>query len=477
MIRKYRLTILFFIASLVTIAIAAVIVNLVIGRIAEQNLVTNSEQNTSHQASHIQTMMRKEHTMTLEALSGPDGLSRTIPSFIAGFHVAKFNLFDLNGRVLWSTDQGTVGVTQQESLLFQRAATGGLSSKLVRQHDLTDLQGQRRRLDVVETYAPLQESPSGPIIGVMEIYRDVGSDLTVQVKYAKSAILWTTAGTMGGLFLILAGFVIVADVMINQARRREMALVEAQLAERKRAEEALRGSNTALEAANKELEAFSYSVSHDLRAPLRSIDGFSQALLEDFEDKLDAQGKNYLQRVREGTRRMGQLIEDLLRLSRVTRSEMRWESVDLSGMAGSITSDLQQTQPDRRVEFAISDGMTAKGDPALLRVALENLLSNAWKFTGKNPAAKVEFGLGLQDGRQAYFVRDNGAGFDMAYANKLFGVFQRLHASAEFPGTGIGLAIVQRIMHRHGGRIWAEGEVGEGATFYFTLQGRDASHG
>ncbi|MFE1744030.1 PAS domain S-box protein [Coleofasciculus sp. H7-2] len=225
-----------------------------------------------------------------------------------------------------------------------------------------------------------------------------------------------------------------------------------------------------LEVANRELEAFSYSVSHDLRAPLRSVDGFSQALLERCADTLDEKGKHYLHRIRASSQRMGELIDDLLELSRVTRTEMRSTKVDLSAIASQIATELRQTQPERHVELAIAPGIVAQGDARLLRIILENLLHNAWKFTSNHVYAHIEFGIILQaDSQPAYFVRDNGAGFDMAYTNKLFGAFQRLHSMTEFPGTGIGLATVQRIVHRHGGRVWAEGAVEQGATFYFTL--------
>jgi PAS domain S-box-containing protein len=225
-----------------------------------------------------------------------------------------------------------------------------------------------------------------------------------------------------------------------------------------------------LEQVNKELEAFSYSVSHDLRAPLRSIDGFSQALLEDYEDKLDEQGKDYLRRVRAATQRMSQLIDDLLNLSRISRTEMHYEEVNLTAIAKAIAAELQKTQPERQVEFVIGENIVARGDSHLLSIVLDNLLRNAWKFTSKHLHARIEFGTIQQDGRLVYYVRDNGAGFDMNYANKLFTPFQRLHKSTEFEGTGIGLATVQRIIHRHGGSVWAEGEVEKGATFYFTLQ-------
>jgi PAS domain S-box-containing protein len=270
--------------------------------------------------------------------------------------------------------------------------------------------------------------------------------------------------------------VVITAVRDESGALRGFAKVSRDVTERKRAEDDIRSLNetlrqhaTRLDAANKELESFSYSVSHDLRAPLRSIDGFSQALLEDYADKLDAEGKNSLERVRAATQRMGQLIDDMLNLSRVTRSEMSTRRVDLSEMARAVAAELQKSQPDRAVEFVIADGLNDEGDPHLLRIVLDNLLGNAWKFTSKRTNARVEFGV-VQDARgRAYFVRDNGAGFNMEFSHKLFGAFQRLHAMTDFGGTGVGLATVQRIVHRHGGRVWAEGAVDQGATFYFSL--------
>ncbi len=252
--------------------------------------------------------------------------------------------------------------------------------------------------------------------------------------------------------------------------------------ERKRAEDKVRTLNESerrhaleLEAANKELEAFSYSVSHDLRAPLRSIDGFSLALMEDYADTLDAEAKGHLERIRAATQRMAQLIDDLLKLARVTRSEMRNEVVDLTAMAKVILAEFQTLEPDRRVECIVQEGVAGRGDPELLRAVLENLLGNAWKFTMKKPLAKIELGMFQRDGQPVYFVGDDGPGFNMAYVNKLFGTFQRLHAATEFPGTGIGLASVRRIIHRHGGRTWAEGAENKGATFSFTLHENEVS--
>jgi PAS domain S-box-containing protein len=233
-----------------------------------------------------------------------------------------------------------------------------------------------------------------------------------------------------------------------------------------------------LEAANAELDAFSYSVSHDLRAPLRGIDGFSQALLEDFGDQLGPEARHYLERVRAGTQHMGQLIDDLLRLSRVTRGSLTLEALDLTAMAREVVAELRQGEPDRVVEVRVEDGLAARGDPGLVRAVLQNLLGNAWKYTSKVAPARIAL---FRDPRPeaggALCVQDNGAGFDMTYVGKLFSAFQRLHSAGEFEGTGIGLAIVQRVIRRHGGRVWAQGAVGQGASFFFTLPEPDRPGG
>jgi PAS domain S-box-containing protein len=270
------------------------------------------------------------------------------------------------------------------------------------------------------------------------------------------------------------------EISLSPLETQDGTLISASIrdvTERKKIEERIRELNqdleqraSQLEAANRELEAFSYSVSHDLRAPLRTIDGFSLALLEDFGEQLPDEGRNYLMRIRTAAQRMAQLIDDLLNLSRLTRAPLSPEPTNLSKIAQQVIQNLQRESPDRMVNISIEPNITAQCDPRLIKVVFENLLSNAWKFTSKQEMAQIEFGQtdDLQNGH-VYFVRDNGAGFDMAYVNKLFGAFQRLHTNSEFPGIGIGLAIVQRIINRHGGRIWAEGAVNAGATFYFTL--------
>ena len=225
-----------------------------------------------------------------------------------------------------------------------------------------------------------------------------------------------------------------------------------------------------LRSANRELEAFSYSVAHDLRAPLRSLDGFSQAVLEDYAGQLDATGEDYLRRIRAASQGMGVLIDDLLGLSRLGRVEMRRQRTDLSRIAHEVAEELRDADPGRAVRLTVADGLFADADPGLARVVLANLLGNAWKFTvGLATEARVDVGSETVAGAAAFFVRDNGAGFDMAHADKLFGAFQRSHAAADFPGTGIGLATVQRIVHRHGGRVRADSAPGAGAAFHFTL--------
>ena len=233
--------------------------------------------------------------------------------------------------------------------------------------------------------------------------------------------------------------------------------------------QALATAKAVTETANRELEAFSYSVAHDLRSPLRSVDGFCQILEEDYSDKLDETGRNYLGRVRRAAQHMATLIDDLLRLASITQGDLTLSTVNLSRIAAHLRDNLCDNAPGRCVDFTIAEDLIVNGDPRLLRVVLENLFSNAWKFTATEPATRIEFGSTLIDGQTVFYVRDNGVGFDMAYARNLFRAFQRVHSVQEFPGTGIGLATAQRIISKHGGRIWAEAAPGEGATFFFVL--------
>ena len=266
---------------------------------------------------------------------------------------------------------------------------------------------------------------------------------------------------------------------LEQTQRAMLNLLDDFGMERERAEAAniqlretidsLRRAKDAADAANRELEAFAYSVSHDLRAPLRTIAGFGEVLYEDYFDRLDEEAQDSLQRIIAATERMGQLIDDLLNLSRLTRAEMNRERLNLSEIVRRIAEAKKKAQPDRKVELVIEDGLFAEVDEHLLSVVLENLIENAFKFTGKRESARIEFGSVHKDGKLTYFIKDNGAGFDMAYAGKLFQPFQRLHAAEDFPGTGIGLATVRRIIQRHNGTVWIEGEKGKGTSVYITL--------
>lgn len=293
-----------------------------------------------------------------------------------------------------------------------------------------------------------------PVVRLAEIARTVSREKNYAVRAVR-----------GEEEAELAELVGTFNEMLEQIEERDRGLQSAHDELERRVEE----RTAEWMAANKELESFSYSVSHDLRSPLRGIDGFGQALAEDYGDKLDATAKSYIHRIRTATQRMGLLIDDLLNLSRVTRAQMQREPVDLSGMAQSIAAELAKRDTARKIEWVITNGMQAFGDTRLLHVVLDNLLGNAWKYTSKHEQARIEFGQQGTNGSSTYFVKDDGAGFNPEYSQRLFGAFQRLHGAAEFPGTGIGLATVQRIVLRHGGRVWAEGAVEHGATFYFTL--------
>ena len=337
-------------------------------------------------------------------------------------------------------------------IVLQRVRDGGSTVAFETQRIRKD----GARIDVAVTVSPLYDA-DGRVVGKSAIARDITDRKRAERELTE-------------LF------------QREQQARRDLELKQRQIEQlNSELEERVRRRTAELEISNRELEAFSYSVSHDLRAPLRSIDGFSHILLDEFKAELPAEGQDFLTRIRAATQQMGVLIDALLQLSRVTRWEMRRESVDLSLLARSVADTLSNSAPDRRVEFRIAPGLHAEGDARLLQIVMQNLLGNAFKFTSRRDHASVEFGRSTDgnldvgtaaapsDGKPVFFVRDNGAGFEMAYAHKLFGAFQRLHAATEFEGSGIGLATVQRIVHRHQGRIWAEGKPGKGAVFYFTL--------
>ena len=336
----------------------------------------------------------------------------------------------------------------------------------------------------------LSDSPDGGIsvkYGITQIENEEDRLLRQRVDEANAARRNTIISFAGAILLDIALLLIASQQLVNTSRDREqlaaraaeinglnarLSAVNAELSSLNvELEQRVEQRTRELEVSNQELQAFSYSVSHDLRAPLRTIDGFSLALAEDFADVLNAEGRDYIQRVRGGVQRMGMLIDALLQLSRVTRSDLQREQVDLSQLATLVFSELAANETGRDVEFVAPAGVMADADPRLMRVAFENLLGNALKFTSRTPGARVEFGQAAQNGETVYFIRDNGAGFDMQYVDRLFTAFQRLHGDKDFKGSGIGLATVSRIVRRHHGRIWAEGSTGAGATFSFTLNG------
>jgi PAS domain S-box-containing protein len=377
---------------------------------------------------------RQQYTAALErrAIVGHfDYLSRYANDIIL--------LLDAAGRIIEANDMAVAsyGYSRDELLLM----------------NVADLREPEDAVALAQTWVRVKEKGAEGLVFETEHLRRDGSQFPVEIS---------------------------ARVIEVEGRELRQEIIR-DITERKRAEEAVRELNAdldqrvrdrtvQLEEANRELESFSYSVSHDLRGPLRGIDGWSLALLEDYRDKLDAQACEYLDYIRSDAQRMGQLIDDMLRLSHVSRGQMKLASVDMGAISQAVAARLRERQPDRRVEFAVQPGLTAWGDAGLLEVALTNLIDNAWKFSSRRPVARIELGRTEADGRTAFFIRDNGVGFDMTYVHKLFGAFQRLHKTSEFPGTGIGLAIVQRVVHRHNGRVWAEVQPDGGATFYFTLQ-------
>jgi two-component system sensor histidine kinase/response regulator len=362
-----------------------------------------------------------------------------------------------------------------QNLIRAQSGREALKQVLARDFALILLDVRMPTMDGFETAALIRERPQSRHTPIIFLTAGLTNEQQVFQGYASGAVDYLVKPVVPEILRSKAIVFVELAKKTELIRRQAELLEQRERAARELAEEKVRlleeiqNANISLTATNKELEAFSYSVSHDLRTPLRAIDGFSRELLENFYSQLDEVGKDDLRRIRAAAQRMSQLIEDLLKLSRVTRGEMTRVEVNLSATVERILHDLRGAHPERRVDWQIAPHLKAVGDPQLLRVVLQNLAENAWKFTEKRSPAKIEFDQTVHAGTAAFYIRDNGVGFNMAYASKLFGAFQRLHDAKEFPGTGVGLATVQRIIHRHGGRIWAEAEVDRGATFYFTL--------
>jgi signal transduction histidine kinase len=441
--------------------------------------------NTMVDNRSVQAQIVGSNTVAALTFDDPDTAERTLAALQAAPRIERAGLFRPDGQLFASY----VRDTAQEPLSLPDAPAGLIEwhafEGLRRLHVIRRISLAGRPIGTVYIRSDLQEANdrlkvyglivagvllvslvaaqfvsrasrraiSEPIAELATVAHRLSSDRDYSIRV-------TTAG-QGELAVLISAF----NQMLAQIQERDGSLQSSH----DLLEQRVRQRTEALNASNRELEAFCYSVSHDLRSPLRSIDGFSQALVEDLEGTLDDVSLGHLRRIRAATHRMGALIDDLLNLSRITRTELTKQQVDLSALVRMVAADHAAAQPDRAVAMVIAAPVEANGDPRLLRQVFENLLGNAWKFTSKQPEARVEFGAITGPAETIYFVRDNGVGFDPKYADHLFGVFQRLHSTTEFPGTGVGLAIVERIVRRHGGRIWADAAVGLGATFYFTL--------
>jgi two-component system sensor kinase len=385
-------------------------------------------------------------------------------------HIVRVKIWSRDGLLLYSDDKEQIGQRFPDDDELKEA----LSGKIVRVISPEKEENEEERQNfgrLFEILVPLLPGNSTQVYGVYEVYQDL--DLLEPHIAEIRNFVWSSIG-IGFLILYGSLFAFVRNAsheLVHRSEENARLYEEAKqrLEERKRAEKELIKRTTQLEAANKELEAFSYSVSHDLRAPLRAIDGFSRVILEEYTGKLDDEGKRYLKIIRDNTQKMGQLIEDLLALSRLGRKQMDVSEIDMAKLAKDVFDELKATAPERTIQLDIKTLPSACGDQSMIHQVFVNLISNSIKFTRPKEKAVIEIGGRAEGNEYIYYVKDNGVGFDMQYLNKLFGVFQRLHSADEFEGTGVGLALVQRIIHRHGGRVWAEGKVNEGATFYFTL--------
>lgn len=428
---------------------------------AVNELVENAENQSTALARSFANTIWPRFSGYVTSVSGLDGDAlRTRPetqqihdalkALAAGLPVLKVKVYNLHGLTVFSSQASQIGADKSDNRGFLSAARDGRpASKLAYKEKFSAFTGEYFHRDLVESYVPIRFG-DGPIEGVFELYTDV-TPLVARIAHFTVRLAVVLLLAFGLLYAVL--FLIV---------RRADRILKQQYVDLTRGEQAL-------QEANREMEAFSYSVSHDLRAPLRAIDGFSRVLLDEHVAALDDEGRDCLKRIRDGSQKMGRIIDAVLKLSKLARGELNRTPLDLSRMVASIAAELKESQPGRDVTFKVAGGVTAAADGTLIKVALQNLLANAVKFTGKTRQAMIEFGVTNGDGRNVYYVRDNGAGFDMSHAETLFAPFQRAHDASEFEGTGIGLATVQRIIKRHSGMIWAQAEKGAGATFFFTL--------
>ena len=496
-IRKWRLTIFFALTAIgatgiAIIAVNHVIGNLIIGNLIEDDLTRAAEEDTIRDASHIESMVRGKampgmtsagstdsgmamHNMqqsmplTLEFLAGPEGLPSTLPMLLEGFNIVKLDLLDRDDRIVWSTDLGIVGISKARALLHEDAGhlavrhlSEGVWSRLNRNYELVDLRGEKRQIDVVETYVPLRDGDSGEVIGAMELYRDVTNDVVLQVNETRSAVLRATMGAMGGLFIVLFGFIVVADRSIYKSNIREMALVEAQLGQR---EQESRAKTQILS-----------TVSHELKTPLTSILSQVQIMLrrQDREGTLSERQQTYLEGIQGDSHRLMVLIDDLLDISRIESDTLRLTLMELDVRLGIEevlqTLETQINEKETNLILAISPDLArVKSDEVRFSQIVTNLLTNACKYSPVGGTATIT----ARENEEfvQIDISDTGIGISETDQSRLFSKFFRVDNSTtrRVFGTGIGLFITRSLVEAHGGKIWVKSEEGNGSTFSFTL--------
>ena len=510
---RFRLTTYFAITALLVMSAVTIAVSRVGSRLAEENLVRLTQENTARVATHIQSMMwdrvdgdatgapgehenghdsageagahatnDKDMPMAsgvsmeaipdgrelLNALAGPSGLSSHVVELVAGLDIVQLNVIDLGGVVVWSSVGPDRALGPDQGDLFKRAAAGSLASTFLKWEGVRGADRQERSINAVSTFAPMYDPAAGEQIGVIAIVRDVDSDYSTQVDDTNAKIPRITLTFMAVMFTAFSGFMVAADVMIARGRRRERTLAEVRLAEQKTAEQAMATKADELARSNADLEQFAYVASHDLQEPLRMVASYTQLLGKRFEGKLGDEADGFIGFAVDGARRMQTLINDLLAYSRVGTDVKEMSPTDCEYLLDGVLADLQGSLQETGATVTRDPMPTVVADASQLGRLFINLIGNGLKYRGE-AAPEIHVGYERREDEWLFTVQDNGIGIDPGYAERIFVIFQRLHTRDEYPGTGIGLAICKRIVERHGGRIWVESQVGAGATFYFTL--------
>jgi signal transduction histidine kinase len=471
-------------------SVVTILVQMVGGDLAEENLARVTEENTVRDARHILSMLRGTHDgtaaeprvgtagsddrlspstpLTLEGLASPQGLPGTHRSLVVGLNIAGIDLIDLNGTVVWSSDPAVTGTARAGSALFQTAALGQPASDLFAERVIVGLDGASRHIPVVETHLPVRATPAGESIGVLAIFRDVASDYAIQVADTRANILWITLGFMAILFVVFSVFVLAADLAIHRGNRREVALIEGRLAERKRSEEALSRQTRELKRSNAELEQFAYVASHDLQEPLRMVTSFTQLPARRYKGRLDEEADKYISFAADGAIRMSMLISDLLTNSQMGRAATDPGRVDCEAILATAVQNLQKAIRESGATVTHDPLPKVVGNNTQFVQLFQNLIGNAVKYQNGN-VPEVHVAADRTDSGWRFSFRDNGIGIEPSQFERIFAIFQRLHTGEEYPGTGVGLALCNKIAERHGGSIWVESGPGYGSTFYVTI--------